>query len=156
MRYWFSLVGIAGIAGMLLVSNPIAESPRDAVRHYNQEAFRQWDHYLDGIAKLPSHPGHRFDEQAHRRWNEYMDGVQAKLDALRPSEPPYTDEFKRLWIESAAPDPCEIAKPGTVCLPMDSPLRRDIENQWWVNPNHLNFTGHKQEPPAVDSPRPLE
>ena len=148
MRFWFSLVGIAGIAGLLSLSNPHAESPRGAARQYNQEAFRQWEHYLDGISKLRPHPGHRYDEQAHRRWNEYIDGVQAKLAELMPKEPPYTEEFKRLWVESVAPVPCEIAKPGTVCLPMDSPLRRDIENQWWVNPDHLNIAGGKQKTAA--------
>ena len=143
MRNWFILVGIAGIAGLLWPTNPHAECPKGAARHYNQEAYRQWDHYLDGISKLPWPPGHPYDEQEHRRWNEYIDGVQAKFAKLQPQEPPYTEEFKRLWVESLAPVPCEIAKPGTVCLPMDSPLRRDIENQWWVNLNHLNFTGCK-------------
>lgn len=40
-RFWFSLVGIAGIAALLWLGNPHGQSPRGAVRHYNQEAYRQ-------------------------------------------------------------------------------------------------------------------
>ena len=134
MRLWFILIGIAAITGVLFFDNSRAESPSWELRHYNEEAYRQWEHYLDGLSKLPSHPGRLYDEEAHRRWDEYMDGVQAKLSEYRLKEPPYTDEFKRLIVEFHAPDPCEIASPRTVCLPMDSPLRRDIEHQWWVNP----------------------